>query len=203
MFINFSHILIKVICAKQNWKMYLFCFLWLKCLSSLLAESLFLYFAQNSAGKIYQSLFLNPVIMPSWCLLLQEFKIPSAHLPNNNLQATVWAWALQDQMHRNCMGLLWLHDTVGLLNPLMVKAAYWEENCYPPWCWHECFHYDKKHYSCIVECVYIPLVIRSGGSGFEVNKHFSYVLVRTSVCFFEERTARQVSYTNSISTACR
>ena len=66
------------------------------CLSSLLAESLLLYYAQNSAGKIYQSLFLNPMIMPSWCLLLQEFKIPSAHLPNNNLQATVWAWALQE-----------------------------------------------------------------------------------------------------------
>jgi len=58
-FLGKSYIFIKTISAMKNQYMYLLCFLWLKYLSILLAESLHpstTYFAQYSAGKIYQGL---------------------------------------------------------------------------------------------------------------------------------------------------
>jgi len=108
-----------------------------------------------------------------------EFKIPAAHLPNCNPQVTAWPWAgvLMHRMGRNwgCFGFMilvgcWIH-------------LWWR------------LHIEKKNadvgmtftmtkfisYSCFVECVTFLCSDQKWWEWFW-TQHFSYVLVRTSVC---------------------
>jgi len=61
------------------------------------------------------------------------------------------SWSTNAQNGKK-LGLLWLHDTGGLLNPLMVKVAYWKKKC---WCGQEFLLWQRL--LCFVECVYIPM----------------------------------------------
>ena len=64
------------------------------------------------------------------------------------------SWSTNAQNGKK-LGLLWLHDTGGLLNPLMVKVEYIGKKNVDV---GRSFYYHKIiSYSCFVECVYIPM----------------------------------------------